>query len=401
MSGIGIAKIVGLIALPFLANLYSTAEFGVLGVYISIVLICKSFANGGYEAAILLPENNEEALGIFSLCHWINVLVFLFALLISLSLYFFSAFESISIIFENLGVLLLLPFSIYLEGKSMALKYLLNRVKKYEGISKAIIAQAIFTIGFQFIFSWWLPPINGLVLGLFIGEIAMYGMMNYYAEGQVMKGLENLLAIAKQYWQFLQYGVTGNFVNSLANFAPYVLFHRHFGASFNGQFTMSNQKILSAPINLIAAAISPVYYENANRAAKEEGNKLNDITKELSLVLFLMIIPVVIVLVLWGPFLFSLLFGPEWEIAGEYARYLAPFMGIRFIVHPLSYLIDIKLKLKQQLYFNIIYLLTILVLFGFLWESLDHLTLIKWYAISSFVLYFSYYLYLMRLSKSS
>lgn len=403
LSGIGIAKVAGLIALPFLTKFYSSAEFGILGVYIAIVLICKSFANGGFEVAILLPEEKKEANGIFSLCNRINNSVFLVLLVLVIFIFVFDPFDAINLIFGHLNILLLMPISIWLEGKAMSLKYLLNRNKVYDGISKAIIAQAFITVAAQFLFVLWLPPmkINGLVLGLVLGEFAMFFVMRFYADFSLIKSRAFQNSLAKKYWQFLQYGVSGNFVNSLANFAPYVLFHRHFGASMNGQFTMSNQKILSAPINLIAAAISPVYYESANRAAKEEGNKLSKITNELTWVLLFMILPAVVVLMIWGPQLFSLLFGEEWYIAGEYARYLAPFMGIRFIVHPLSYLIDIKFKLKQQLIFNGLYLIIILMIFGFIWSSFEHLALIKIYGLSSFVMYFLYYLYLLRLSKSS
>ena len=400
MAGIGFAKVIGLLALPFLADFYSSAEFGVLGVYISIVLIFKTFANGGYEVAILLPEESTESAGIFSLCHWINNGLFIGTLLLCFSLYYFNPFPSLEDLFEHLNVLLLMPFSIWLEGKAMALKYWLNRSKIYEGISNAIMAQAFVTIGAQFLFAFWLRPMNGLVLGLFLGEVAMYLTMRIYGGSIPKQGMAIIRKMSRKYSQFLRFGLTGNLVNALAHFGPYVLFQRHFGATLNGQFTMSNQKVLAAPINLIAAAISPVFYESANRASKEGGQKLRQITLELSLILFLMILPLVIVFVLWGPQLFVFFFGEDWVIAGQYARYLAPFMAMRFVVNPLSYLIDVKLKLKQQLAFNVIYLLSILCLFGIFWSHFDHFQLIKLYALSSFIIYFVYFLYLVSLSKN-
>ena len=282
----------------------------------------------------------------------------------------------------------------------MALKYWLNRSKTYKGISNAIMAQAFITLGTQFLFAFWLQPINGLVLGLLCGEMAMYLTMRIYAGQIPMQGADIIRKMSKKYGQFLRFGLSGNLVNALANFSPYVLFQQHFGADLNGQFTMSNQKVLSAPINLIGAAISPVFYESANRASKESGQKLFKITLELSLILFLMISPLVIAFVFWGPSIFVLFFGEEWRIAGQYAMYLAPFMAMRFIVNPLSYLIDVKFKLKQQLAFNIFYLLSIISLFGIFWNQFDHIQLMKLYALSSFVIYFVYFIYLLSLSRA-
>ncbi len=400
MSGIGIAKLMGLIALPFLANYYSTTQFGILGVYLAVVLIFKSFSNGGFEVAILLPEVDEEASGILKLCQYFNNSLFLIIFCLCLFFYATSNFEFIDQIFDNKNLLLFIPFSIWLEGRSMALKYWLNRKKIYAGISRAIIAQAIITVSLQFLFAKFSTPFNGLVLGLFFGELVMYIVMFIHATEIIKVDKRLIKRMAQKYWQFLKYGLTGTFINTLAGFAPYVLFQRHFGAALNGQFTMSNQKILAAPTNLIAAAVSPVFYESANRASKEQHGKLFKISKELSVLLFCLVFPFALILIFWGPALFGFFFGEEWAMAGEYARYLAPFMCIKFIVHPLTYLIDICFKLKQQLIFNIIYLLSILSIFGIFYLEGQHLVLIKVYGITSFVLYLSYFIYLMSLAKN-
>jgi O-antigen/teichoic acid export membrane protein len=53
-------------------------------------------------------------------------------------------------------------------------------------------------------------------------------------------------------------------------------------------------------------------------------------------VLGAMALPLVLVLVAFGPALFAFLFGERWRGAGELARALAPYIGVHFVASPLA-----------------------------------------------------------------
>ena len=46
--------------------------------------------------------------------------------------------------------------------------------------------------------------------------------------------------------------------------------------------------------------------------------------------------PMVLVLLVAGPWLFARIFGPGWREAGELARALAPYIGVHFVAAPLA-----------------------------------------------------------------
>ena len=47
-------------------------------------------------------------------------------------------------------------------------------------------------------------------------------------------------------------------------------------------------------------------------------------------------LPLLLVLLLWGPWLFATAFGQRWHDAGELARALAPYIALHFVASPLS-----------------------------------------------------------------
>ena len=46
--------------------------------------------------------------------------------------------------------------------------------------------------------------------------------------------------------------------------------------------------------------------------------------------------PLLLTLLLWGPWIFTRLFGERWQEAGEVARGLAPYIALHFVASPLS-----------------------------------------------------------------
>ena len=58
--------------------------------------------------------------------------------------------------------------------------------------------------------------------------------------------------------------------------------------------------------------------------------------RQVMLILALLALPLVLVLLVYGPALFAWAFGESWRGAGELARALAPYIGMHFIASPLA-----------------------------------------------------------------
>jgi O-antigen/teichoic acid export membrane protein len=100
-----------------------------------------------------------------------------------------------------------------------------------------------------------------------------------------------------------------------------------------GQLFLAMQ-VMAAPLALIGAAVGQVY---ASRASEELRNgTLHRFTLTMMKRLFLIgIVPITLAAAL-SPFLFTLVFGAEWQRAGVIVAWIAPWMLAQLVVSPVS-----------------------------------------------------------------
>ena len=92
-------------------------------------------------------------------------------------------------------------------------------------------------------------------------------------------------------------------------------------------------RYLKAPATLIGSAVSQALYPRLAAAALPEGRRM---VRQVMALLGACALALVLVLVLAGPRLFAMVFGPSWREAGELARALSPYIGAHFVAAPLA-----------------------------------------------------------------
>jgi len=105
-----------------------------------------------------------------------------------------------------------------------------------------------------------------------------------------------------------------------------------FGPVAAGFYTLGNM-VMGMPSTLIGKSVSDVFYPKVTEAAHMGENLTGLILKATGALVLIGIFPFGLI-VLSGPWLFAYLFGPEWAMAGEYARWLALFYFFNFINKP-------------------------------------------------------------------
>ena len=92
-------------------------------------------------------------------------------------------------------------------------------------------------------------------------------------------------------------------------------------------------RYLKAPATLVGTAVSQVLYP---RLAAAQPTQARRMVRQVMLLLAVVALPMVLVLLVAGPWLFARVFGPDWREAGELARALAPYIGVHFVAAPLA-----------------------------------------------------------------
>ena len=119
-----------------------------------------------------------------------------------------------------------------------------------------------------------------------------------------------------------------------------------------GQFNLA-WRTLQVPIGLINGAISQVFYREL-AAIKPGGMRL--LVGRTTLRSAVFGIPPFIALYIVSPWLFTFVFGPQWDQAGDFARALTPWLALQLITSPISTVFVVTSKQQWLLAFSVVFL---------------------------------------------
>ena len=151
------------------------------------------------------------------------------------------------------------------------------------------------------------------------------------------------------------------------------------------------------PIDLVSMSVGNVFFEQASVAWRKSKWALRVVTYKTFLRLaFLGIFPFA-ALLFFGPELFAWVLGPDWETSGFYAQWMAPSMYVLFITTPLTFLVDIRQRLKVFLGISVFLFFMRLGAIGFGGEWLDSTQTIQVYSVVNFLVILLQLIYLLYL----
>ena len=364
MTGTTIAQAIPIAISPILTRIYTPEEFGLFGLYISIVTMLSVLATGRYELAIMLPKHDRDAINILALSLIITITIsitFLFIIMI---------FNShITTLLGNPTIsnwLYMIPISIFFTGIYQSFTLWHNRKKRYKDLAKTRVIQnatmGLSNIGLGLMHTGFF----GLIAGLLLGQIlSMYKLIttSLLHDKKTYNQISNLKikALAKKYIQFPKYDILAAFSNVASQQIPHILFNALFSSTIAGYFYLT-QRMMSMPVNLISSAILDVFKEQASKDYKKEGNVKRLYSATFKKLFLLSIIPSVIIYV-YSVDIFVIVFGEKWSVAGEYAKILVPMLFLRFISNPLSFMFYIGEKQKLNLVLQFLAFIGVLLSF--------------------------------------
>lgn len=184
---------------------------------------------------------------------------------------------------------------------------------------------------------------------------------------------------------FWRFSLPSSLLNTLVGQLPLFMIGVHHGAVAAGLFALT-QRVLSAPIALLAAAILEVFKRQAAQDYQTMGS-----CREVYLYTFRALLLVglgpCLILFLFSPDLFSFIFGATWRPAGELARILAPLCFLNVVASPLSYVFFVTGQQRIELAWQVaLFLMTIAAFMAPV--SLQHNVLL--YSIGYSLLYLLY-----------
>lgn len=370
MTGAFISQLILIAGSLVITRIYTPEDLGIIALFLSIANILTVISTVQYQHAVILPKNNNDA---YNLAFYTCVIVIVFCVILTIIIY--PLIEKISIFFgQNEFELWLywLPPMIILNAFFYIFRSWLIRVKNFKQITSATIFKSLIlnlVIISGGIYSK--DPIYFLIGNLLAQLFETFFLFSKIKREKIISNTKVVNKILSRYSNFPKYQLPSALVNNYTSQNPIILLNFFFGTSTIGYFALT-RRVLALPIKLIANTTKEVYKQKATEEFNRFGNCKKSFNQTFKLLFISSFVPLIILFFL-SPFIFSFLFGPEWEKSGIYARYLLIMFCLQFSVSPLSYTLFIRDRQKYDLYWQIglLVLTTTGILIGAYYNSAD------------------------------
>ena len=362
ISGTALAQLIPILLQPLLRRYFPPEFFGAYTVYLSIVGILLVVSSLRYELAIILPRKDKEAAGVFFLAIIINLLFNILLLVIILALN-----EKI-MAFLNLGedyghYLYLVPLGTFLFSSYQSINYWLIRKKRFFQISVNKFVRRGFEGAAQ-IGSNFLKISHGLIYGDLTGHVAnvTYGIFQAVRSGLSVRMFSRVKIryVSAKYAEYPKYNLVPAFMSACSYLLPAILINKFYSSEYTGYFDLS-KLLLSVPLSLISASIANVLLQRISEKDKLKTSIRKDLISILAFVFAAATLEVVIIK-LWAEEIFSLFFGPGWEVSSAISKILIWAFAYNFIVASFSSIYISLKKIKLLSFWQLLYFLSILSL---------------------------------------
>lgn len=367
-GGTAVSQLIPIVSLPVITRIYNPLEIGQYSLYYTIAGLFIVVVFLKYDAAIVLPPKKQESQA-FAIVHLSFLLLILFSFALLVFVHFFHANLGKLIQTESIvpSFLYFISFTIFFYGLfSLNVAYLV-RSRSFKLLSFSKILYSTLFASLQILFGF----LGAGTFGMIIANLMAYAFASVFILKK--KTLEvfskvksysfaSIFSVAVKYKEFPIIDLPTTLLNVLTNQIPVMFVSSKYGIEFYGYYMLS-YKVLMAPSGLISRSVLDVFKTSAITEYTNTGSCEKIWKKVFTKLLVIAIIPFLIVLI-FSPLIFRLIFGEEWIEAGQISQIFAVPFFLAFFVNPLSYTFYIANKQKYNFMFNVLFLF--LVLFSLL-----------------------------------
>ncbi len=402
VSGRIVAQVIPILLTPLLTRIYSPGEFGIFGVYSTIIAIVAMVSNGRYSLSIILPKEDEQAKRLFLLSSIFTIIctIFFGILAITFGKEIFDYLE-IPLLSEYIIILLL---NILFIGLYEPLYYLTLRTKQYKILTTNIVIQALILVFTRITLGYLGYTETGLIVSYLVGYSLSYILLLIRLKIPVFRlikefKIKDYMGLIRRYSRFPKFSLPADILSMLANYSPNILLNKIFGSVSTGYYSMSD-KILGSPVWFITSSVGDVFKQEASEQLRTKNSCFDVFIKTFKTMFLLGIVPFLLIAIV-SPLVIPFVLGPNWQPVGDLIRIFSLMYFLRFIVNPVSHIIYIVNKQNYNIFFQGLNLFTTIISFalGFYFQDL-YLCFITFSVLSS-ISYIIVFLYSYKFARES
>lgn len=352
LSGALGAQALPLLAAPLLTRMCTPDELGAYSVWLGVVAIAAIGATLRMEAAMILDHEHERQRTCFRVVFYSCTVTALALTLLAVGARLAGVEAAAKLPWS---ALLTMGIATWLTGCMQTTLAFATSHNAFGKAARAKVATAAVIVTCQLALLYAGLGAVGLVLGHLAGTAAGYVTARLLLHPPAapigwrldVQQREHLV----RHQNFWRYALPSNLLNGAVSQLPLFLIGMRHGVLAAGLFALT-QRVLSAPISLLAASVLEVFKRESVREFEEHGNCMRIFRHTFKALMVLGAGPA-LVLLLFAPFLFAWVFGENWRSAGELAQLMAPLFLLNFVASPLSYVFFVAGRQKADLYWQV------------------------------------------------
>jgi O-antigen/teichoic acid export membrane protein len=367
VGGTAIAQMISFGLYYFIAKIYTPADFGTFSLIVSFASIFAIIATGRFDVALMIPKNNSDVVKLYHTAIHCSIIFSSVLLLVLVVLKIASFFLTLSLIIipNNYFIIPILIFAISFYQTATVF---LSRQKEYKTIASSRIintaANGISTLFFGFLKFGYL----GLLIGFFLSYVASWSIVyqktkHLFSDVKSIFNFKNNLNTAIEYKQFPMYNVPQALLDALQFNILIFVFNSFYKAEEVGQISFA-LRILQVPVSFIGASLAQVFFQQISEKIRNNQSFFSQVKRTvwISIGIFL---PIWILFIFKGEWIFVFLFKSKWQQAGMIASILITWIFADFVRSPISQLVVLlNLQKKWLVLTSVVNIIVLSVLFA-------------------------------------
>lgn len=331
-----VAQVLNLVITPVLTRVYSPRDFGVYALFTNTAVTFAVIAGLRYEYAIVLPEEEHEAVRVA----WL-------ALSLDLAVGVSALFLAVTGLGSRMAAALrmpeLAPYVTWIApaltclGAYAVFTYWAIRHKEYSRLAQSRFVISVVMAACQLVVGLGAHRSSGgLIAGMIAGQVAGAGYLAISAgfRRPERTDMSAIKAIALRYSHFPKYSAIGSLLDGLSALLPVALLTATFSPAIAGHFAIAD-RLMRMPSVLLGSSLTQVFYQKIAESRRDPDRCAALMKRTWTRLALVGAVPMLTVVAV-GPSLFAFVLGPQWRTSGEYAQILSVGLFVHFIAYPTS-----------------------------------------------------------------
>lgn len=323
-GGSAVGQLILVFASPLITRLYGPEAFGTWGLFNAVALLIAPVAALTYTTAIVLPEREADALALVRLSVWLTISSCV--LTIILFLFLGNALGAMIGLKEDAAVLSLIGVYVLTIGIGAIAQQWLIRLNHFRRLAVSNVAYSGFTAVAQVLGGFLSPTALMLVgsnsIGRGLHSALLVSFAGFRRSSTKYSGeWVSAYCVARKYKQFPVFRAPQVLVDGVSQALPVVLLAGLFGPAAAGFYALC-RSVLGMPGQVVGNAVADVFYARVVDSY-HSGQKITRLVGRATVLLLVSLSVPVMVVIIFGPSLFGLVFGTDWAVAGNYAQWLS------------------------------------------------------------------------------